>query len=386
MKKMSGKFSLKDGSWTSASSELAVWKNETVSFEVQGTINTNGTANDFTTLIRLYHQYAEQMTAHVGGTYLAVIYDKATGRLTILQDRMTSPVTLYYTEHEGSLFYASSLKTLLCTIRMPRALNEEAVEEFLINGYLYGEQTLVRGVSKLNASHALITENGQIRQVEVSYPCKAMSKGEALDSWKETLDAAIERCTQGESEINLPISSGYDSSYILQVAAGKTDRPVNAFSIGGQFGKNELPAVRENIRSYPQVSLHTALTSHETLQYFPDIVWRLEGAVFEVGIFLQYELAKLVRKQNKRFLVCGECADQVMNENFLRQERMFPVQANNCPQYYAFDQYPYIFGSHLILKKNGILFNSFDIETRYPYLDERFLSAAQALVPRVASY
>ena len=38
------------------------------------------------------------------------------------------------------------------------------------------------------------------------------------------------------------------------------------------------------MKAYPNVQLHTALTTANTLQNLPDIVWRLEGAVYESGV------------------------------------------------------------------------------------------------------
>lgn len=326
-------------------------------------------------LLDLYRSYGLELTTHLKGSYLLAIHDENSRKLTIFQDRMTSPVTLYYTTTGGTTYYSTSLKQLLCSSGISRKMNDEAIEEFLVNGYLYGEHTLLRDVFKLKAGYALVVDKEGVKQVPVEYPHEELSPGEALSRWEKVLSTAVRECSTGQEEICLPISSGYDSSYILNTLHGE-DKVVHAFSIGGQFGKNELPQVQENMKQYPKVQLHTALTSSQTLQHFPDIVWRLEGAVYEVGVFLQYELAKLVKSAGKSCLVCGECADQVMNLHFKETERQKPSAPGT---YYPFDEYPYIFGSHLILKKNGILFNSFGIETRYPYCDERVISVANAL-------
>ncbi len=372
MRLLSGTYKISSGEWQSSSNSVIQSWDGSLSIEVCGTVRPMDSNDSFAEIFR---RHGASMTERLSGNYLAGIYDGDAKALTIIQDRMTSPITMYYAQCGDVLHYSSSLKFLLMQTSMARELEDKSVEEFLVNGYLYGERSLLKNVFKLKAYHALVADRNGVRQVPVDYPLRKHTMGEALDLWKNTLDTAIRDTFRGETEINQPISSGYDSNYILYVATKTGGLPVNAFCIGGKRGKNEVPMVKENMKEYPDVKLHTALTSDDTLLRFPDIVWRLEGNVYEAGVFLQYELAKLVTAEGKKYLVCGECADQVMNENFLKQDRIFPDKF----AYYPFDKFPYIYSSHLILKKNGILFNSFGVETKYPYYDERFVSVANAL-------
>ena len=373
MKYLSGTFEINNNNWCSCSQDIATVEKDGIVIETLGYLQLE----DGMDIIGLYRSFGIHLTEHLNGSYLLMVYDKPQQCAMIFQDRMTSPVNVYYTIINNAVYYATSLKVLLASSQIHREMNEDVIEEFLVNGYLYGEATLLRNVFKLKPEHALQIDKYGVKQIPVSYPNSQLRPGEALENWEGELDAAIERRCYDLDEISLPISSGYDSNYILHVA-NRQGKPVHAFSIGGEFGKNELPLVKENMKAYPNVQLHTALTTANTLQNLPDIVWSLEGAVYESGVFLQYELAKLVQEANKSCLICGECADQIMNLHFPDAERR---KAQAPGTYYPFDEYPYIFGSQLILKKNGILFNSFGIETRYPFYDEHFVAVAKALAP-----
>ncbi len=369
MKFLSCTFDLDKGCWKSNSQDVEVVEESDIAIEKLGFLEK--TQN----IIGLYRKYGTNLTEHLNGSYLLLVYDQTQKCVWCFQDRFTSPVNVYCTVHDGNVYLASSLKVLLSSCAIKREMNEDAIEEFLVNGYIYGEQTLLKNVFKLKPLHALRIDLNGLEQIEVKYPNEQMKASEALERWEDTLDAAIASRCRDLDEIAQPISSGYDSNYILHVT-NKQGKPVHAFSVGGEFGKNEVPLVKENMKAYPNVQLHTALTTAETLQNLPDIVWRLEGAVYESGVFLQYELAQLVLKAGKNCLICGECADQVINLHFKDSERSKKLSSDT---YYPFDEYPYIFGSQLILKKNGILFNSFGIETRYPFYDENFIAVATAL-------
>ena len=379
MKLLAGTLDLQNAKFLSQGRGTASGQATELVMEALGQFFIKGKANDFQLLAESYLQDKENICAQLSGSYLIALYDVQKTALLLLQDRFGSPLSLYYCENAGKLFFSTSLKELLLRSAMPRELNEAVIEEFLLNGYIYGKETLLKQVFKLMPGNALYVQNGQVRQMEMRYPLKVLSPGSALSNWDNSLRLAVQACFAEEAEASLPISSGYDSNYILHVAATANVPNINAFCIGGKSGKNELPAVEDNMRHYPQAKLFAALTSQDTLQSFPDLVWRLEGAVYESGIFLQYELAKLVKANGKKSLICGECADQVMNEHFFSPERVRPNQSANDLLYYAFDEYPYVFASYLILKKNGILLNSHGIEGRYPFLNEDFISVAKAL-------
>ena len=371
MNYLSGTFETNKNNWRSNCQGINIIEKDGISIALLG----NVLLEDGQDTIELYRTYGTHLTEHLNGSYVLLVHDQAQKCVWIFTDRMTSPVNIYYAVQEGVVHYATSLKVLLTSCSISREMNEDAIEEFLVNGYIYGERTLLKNVFKLKPLHALRIDSKGVEQIEVKYPSGQMKASEALERWEETLDDAIANRCRDLEEISQPISSGYDSNYILYVT-NKQGKPLHAFSVGGEFGKNEVPLVKENMKAYPNVQLHTALTTAETLQNLPDIVWRLEGAVYESGVFLQYELAKLVLNAGKSCLICGECADQVMNLHFKNAERLKKLPPDT---YYPFDEYPYIFGSQLILKKNGILFNSFGIETRYPFYDEHFIAVATAL-------
>ena len=378
MKNLFGQFDMRNGRFTDASTDCASVRAGAISCAVFGRALADG-INNGEKLISIFREKRSSFTEYVSGVYIAVFYDAEEKTLTAFHDRSTSPAVLYYTQNGDSVYVGTSLKRLLAESGIKRELNEDAVEDFITNGYIYGDETLIKGVYKLKAFHCLsISQNG-VKQLPVKYPVEEMSKGQALDAFAPALERAIEDCFTGEDEINVPLSSGFDSNYIAYTASKRSGLTINAFSVGGKFGKNELPAVTENAKHYDRLTLSSALTDENTLQNLPDIVWRLEGSVYEVGLFLQYELAKLVNQNGKKYLICGECADQVMNVHYLQNDRIFPEKKDGEPLYYEFSEYPFIFGNYLILKKNGILANSFGIETRYPYLDEKLVAISYAL-------
>ncbi len=379
MRRLFGCYSLDKRAYADGSEGVYAFSDDACDLWIYGRCLTGENCNDGAALSALFAQFGDGITQHLNGAYIAVFYRKADGALYVFHDRATSPVALYFAERNGAVYLSTSLKKLLAESKIDRKLNEDVIEEFLVNGFLYGGDTLLEGVHKIRGYHCLVIDGDGARQAPVSYPFTEIRKGEALEQFKPTLDDSVKRCLEGLEEACFPLSSGYDSNYIAYVSTELAEKPATAFSIGGRRGKNEVPIVEENAPYYRNLTLKTALTDEDSLRHFPDIVWRLEGNVYESGLFLQYELMKLVRESGNHTLLCGEVADQVMNLNYLREDRIHPSAGENGPLYYEFSEYPYIFSSYLILKKNGILADSFGVETRYPYLDEPLISVCHAL-------
>ena len=382
MKILSGCYDLTTNEYSDSSVGVYSFSDDSVELYIFGSIYTGDAVNDGKKIMSLYREHGIGVTAFLSGSYILLIYDFAVKTLRVFYDRATSPVAFYYTVTAGKIYMSTSLKDLLRKSAIERCLNEDVIEEFLLNGFIYGSETLVKNVKKAQAYHCLEIANGRLCEHKVEYPLKTVSPGQALETYAQTLDCAIIKTIGADKEVNFPLSSGYDSNYIAYVATEKAKRKANAFSVGGKRGKNELPVVEENVKYYKNLELRSAITNGNSLKNLPDIVMRLEGNVYESGIFLQYELMKLVSRSGAEKLICGECADQVMNLYYHSQDRINPVRDDGGkPMYYEFSEYPYIFSSYLILKKSGILANSFGIETLYPYLDEDFISVCAPLGP-----
>ena len=379
MKQLFGVYDKKTNNYSDNSADVIQYESSDLRLWIMGRVETKSGINATEEITEILNNHFSEFTEYVAGVYIVVACNLKNKKVAVFHDRTTSHAVMYYTETEDKIYIGTSLKKILCESKIKRELNGNAIEDFITNGFLYGQETLIKNVYKIKAFHSLVLSDGKAEQVKADYPVASMTKGEALDKFKETLDRSVRKCFDGEAEINLPLSSGFDSNYIAYIADNEKNVPVNAFSVGGKFGKNELPIVKNNVECYNNINLHSALTDDNTLQNLPDIVWRLEGSVYEVGLFLQYELARLVEKNQKKYLICGECADQVFNMNYLKKDRFEPDKKDNEVIYYEFSEYPFIFGSYLILKKNGILANSFGIETRYPYLDYELVSIGNSL-------
>ena len=141
---------------------------------------------------------------------------------------------------------------------------------------------------------------------------------------------------------------------------------MHAYCVGGRRGVNEISTAEKIAGMYRDVSFFSAVVTPETLKSLDEIVAALEGNAYERGIFLQFELGRLLSRSGCREIVCGECADQVFHSRLFDR-----APAGNF--WFDYMSNPYEMASNVVLKKNVMLMQAFHIRTHYPFLDARFL-------------
>ncbi len=77
---------------------------------------------------------------------------------------------LYYTVHDGRLYFASELKSLLAAGVVRREVDRESLEHYLAFLYTPPDRTIFPGVAKLPPGHALEWRDGRARRVAVLEP------------------------------------------------------------------------------------------------------------------------------------------------------------------------------------------------------------------------
>lgn len=297
--------------------------------------------------------------------FLQIKYDTDNRCLEIASDYFGTALPIYFGTENDKLYISDSLIGLKHVLKQKFQLNVDMLPYFFYNGFLPGKHTLIKGVYKLPPKKKIVVKNSSITideyLPEFSDLCYDNYSLEKI--YDEVMTDSLIESIPSSNIYNVALSSGFDSNFLLYLLRKlKPDVNICCYSVGGSVGVDETDIAAIISNQYNNTSFNKAIVTPDTLNHLDDIVYRLEGSVYERGIFLQYELAKMLHENGCKHIICGECADQVFHIKTYE-----PVSDKTF--LFGYSDTPYEMASYVVLKKSALMLNSFGIKGVYPYLN-----------------
>ena len=280
----------------------------------------------------LYLDRGSECVYNINSLFIIISAD-STG-IHIMCDPYGSQWNLFYYVKGGLLYYSTSMKALLSVCPITRTLNKQTAKIFLKRGFLIDGQTLITDIKCLTFAQELYFNQKGIHVQQYKYKFKRCSCtiADARNLLIPTIkDSILSYYSSADNCVSLPLSNGYDSNLIFNTIREKCiDKDIKVFTIGGVVGRNEIPAVKENIKGINGVLHYTDIVDKELLRSFPDIVWVTHG---------KYQ-------SNYRYY----------------------SRAN-----------PFLTAHSVVLKKSSLMLSSFGIRGCYPFVNTAFTQLASIL-------
>jgi asparagine synthase (glutamine-hydrolysing) len=265
--------------------------------------HTLQTASDTETLVHLYEDHGLDFVNHLRGMFGLALWDATRRRLVLARDRVGEK-PLYYASDGHRLLFGSEIKAIL-QARGARAIDPQAVCDYLAAGYLGGSRTFYAGIFKLPPGHLLVHENGQIRISRYWRPTMDSSRApafaDAVGELSSLLKEAVRLCLRSDVEVGALLSGGIDSSVIVALMRAAGVR-VKTFSVGydgAAVGFNELHHARRVARLLDTQHHELILGPHASIQLLPRVLWHYDEPNAEPTSILVYLLSEFTRKHVK---------------------------------------------------------------------------------------
>ena len=270
--------------------------------ELEGAGHRFRTATDTEVILEAYRAWGDGCLARLNGMFALALYDRPQERLLLARDP-AGEKPLYYRASGGALAFASELKALLTDPACPRELDAEALDAYLAFGYVPGERSMLRGISKLRQGHALDfgVRSGKMRTWAYwALPESRPDDDDAalLVEYERLLADSVRLRLIADVPVGVMLSGGVDSSLVVAMAARASSRRIKTFNISfpGHGVFDEAPYARA-VASYFDTEHVELAAEPATVDLLPELARQYDEPIADASMVPTYLVSKLIRRE-----------------------------------------------------------------------------------------
>jgi asparagine synthase (glutamine-hydrolysing) len=275
------------------------------------------TMSDTEVIIHLYEDHGPDCLKFLNGQFAFAIWDKKEESLFIARDRVGIR-PFFYTTVNGSLLFASEIKSLFVHEAVEREIDPFALDQIFTFWMTLPPRTAFKGIHELPAGHFMLVKNGNIRIEQYWDPDFTPSESiHSEERYAEELRELLIDATRLQLRADVPVgaylSGGIDSSVITALIKNFTDTPLRTFSVTfDDEAFDESSYQRQMIDHLETDHSDIRCTYSDIGSIFPDVIWHTEKPIVRTAPAPLFMLSKLVRKSGYKVVLTGEGSDEIM--------------------------------------------------------------------------
>jgi len=272
------------------------------------------TSSDTEVLLEAYIQWGPACLQQFRGMFALAIYDTQEHEVFLARDR-TGIKPLYYHCGPSGFLFGSELKAILRVPDVPRRLNYQALEDFLVLGYPLAPKTMFLDVCELEPGTSLrVSPRGIEKQRFWSWHQIPASLGEsaALEQTQTALTESLREHLVSDVPIGVLLSGGIDSSLLVALLAKVLREDVETFTVSfTEAAYDESPYAEVVARSlgvrHRKIVLNPRLADISLIE---DILVQFDQPFADSSAIPTYFICKEIRKSAK-VAIGGDGGDEM---------------------------------------------------------------------------
>jgi asparagine synthase (glutamine-hydrolysing) len=313
--------------WNEAGTTALVFNGEIYNFQaLRRDLEARGhrfrSRTDSEVILHGYEDEGERILDRLEGMFAFALWDGAAGRLLLARDRLGKK-PLYYWRGPEAFVFASELKTLLCHPRVPRAINPQAVRDYLTLGYVPAPLTMFEGIAKLRPAQLLQVDRWMAFTVKEFWdaPVDAPPFHADLDTHarrvRELVTGAVEKRLVSDVPVGALLSGGIDSAVVVGLMREHLEG-LQTFTVGFEAGPSteklnaDLVLARVTARHF-RTTHHEVVVDRRTdlLDLLRRAVWHLDEPNANPTVVSTLVVAALAREHGVKVILSGDGGDEL---------------------------------------------------------------------------
>ena len=280
------------------------------------------TTSDTEVLLHAYEEFGPACVERFNGQFAFAIWNTREQSLFLARDRL-GVRPLFYTLNNGDLLFASEIKAILATGRVPAEIDPAVLDQVFTFWCPLSPRTIFRDIKEVPPGHYLLARKGEItlkRYWDLAFPTvgsRADAPGRELAEYEEELRGLLIDAAKIRLRADVPVgaylSGGLDSSIIASIVRNFTSNRLDTFSIAFDDAGFDESAWQLHMAEFLGTGHQVVHATHADIgKVFPEVIWHSEVPLMRTAPAPMFMLSKLVRDSGYKVVLTGEGADEFL--------------------------------------------------------------------------
>ena len=277
------------------------------------------TKSDTEVLIHLYEEKGPEFVNDLNGQFAFAIWDSKVKSLMLARDRLGIR-PLFYTTVDGSLLFASEIKSIFTDKRVRREIDIHGLDQFFTCWATIPPQTAFKGIFELPPAHYLVAQKGGIiikQYWELDFYSGIDKNGIREEEYEEQLLELLKDSIKLRLRADVPVaaylSGGLDSSFISALVKKHFNNKLNTFSVSFNDRDFDESIFQRRMAEFLGTDHKVVTCNYSDInKIMPQVVWHAEKPLIRTAPAPLFLLAKLVRENNIKVVLTGEGSDEIL--------------------------------------------------------------------------
>jgi len=268
--------------------------------------------SDSEVIIHGYEEYGIDVIHRLRGMFAFAIWDARTREMYLVRDRIGIK-PLYYHHQGDQLIFASEIKAILEHSGVTRALNRQALFDYMGFEFVPAPNTMFRDIYKIPAGHYVHWHDGRADLTpywDLKFNGRPAPRyEEAVEQQRTLLDGAVKSHLISDVPLGVFLSGGLDSSTIVAMMRRHISGPLRTFTIGYEDKTFSELDYAKIVAERFETEHHVLMLDDIRPQYVEKALWHLDEPMTDLSTVPLFLLCQKV-KEYVTVCLSGEGADE----------------------------------------------------------------------------
>lgn len=278
--------------------------------------------SDTEVLLKAYKHWGLDCVARLRGIFAFAIWDPRTRSVHLVRDHLGIK-PLYWTRVRDSatgresILFASEVRALLASGKVPRRLDPAGVASYLAQGFVVGPETILEGVQLLPAAGILSIQPGASEHADNLTSLRRYwqlpasgGRTTSVEELRERLAESVRMQLVSDAPLGIFLSGGIDSSAVAALASQVAAGSLHTFTIGfDEAGLDESQHAARVAQAIGSRHSNVVLREAQFTEQLPDALTAIDQPTFDA--LNTYYVSRAAREAGMTVALAGTGGDEL---------------------------------------------------------------------------